>query len=53
MNFIKTTKVATAFPPLRSVTQEGLESKTSLGYGARPCPNKIKLKDTGGGRILV
>lgn len=52
MKFIKTTKVATAFPPLRRLTQEDLESKASLGYGARPCPDKIRLKDTGGGRIV-
>lgn len=53
MNSIKTAKVATVILPLRRVTQEGLESKASLGYGVRPCPNKIRFKDIGGGRILV
>ena len=53
MNFIKTSKVATAFPPIRRVRKEGLDSKASLGYIARLCPNKTRAKDIIGDGVFV
>lgn len=53
MNFIKTSKVLTAFPPIRRVRKGGLDSKASLGYITRQCPNKTRAKDIIGDGVFV